>query len=79
MRCVQRCSCYVAECRCCGCAVVGDLALRSKCLVAPDENRLSEDERPCCRRRGSCFLLALAGRRLCSCGGLVAQLPILAF
>ena len=35
------------------------------------------EERPCCRRKGSCLLFALAGRRLCSCGGQVAQLPIL--
>ena len=33
----------------------GDLALQSKCLVAPDEDRLTEEERPCCRRRGSCL------------------------
>ena len=51
MRCDQRCNCYVAEYRC---AVVGDWALQTKCLVAPDEDRLTEEERPCCRRRGSC-------------------------
>ena len=44
MRCDQRCNCYVTECRC---AVVGDLASYSKCLVAPDEDRLIEEERPC--------------------------------
>ena len=53
MRCDQRCNCYVAECRCCGCAVVSDWASQSKCLVALDEDRLTEEERPCCRRRGS--------------------------
>ena len=25
------------------------------CLVAPDKDRLTEEERPCCRRRGSCL------------------------
>ena len=51
MCCDKRCNCYVAECKCCGCAVVGDLALQSKCLVAPDEDRLTEEKQPCCRRK----------------------------
>ena len=55
MRCNQRCNCYVAEHRCCGCTVVGDWALQSKCPFAPDEDRMTEEERPCCRRRGSCL------------------------
>ena len=79
MRCDQRCNCYMAEFRCCGCAVVSDWTSPSKCSVAPDEDRLTVEERPCCRRKGSCPSLALAGRCLCSCGGHVAQLPILAF
>ena len=48
MRCDQRYNCYVAECRCCGCVVVGDWALLWKCLVAPDEYQLTVEERPCC-------------------------------
>ena len=55
MRCDQRYICYVTEYRYCGCAVVGVWALGSKCLVAPDEHRLTEEERPSCRRRGSCL------------------------
>ena len=54
MRCDLRCICYLAECRC-GCAVVGDWALQSRCFVAPDEDRLTEEERPCCRPRGLCL------------------------
>ena len=41
MLCDQRCNCYVAEYRCCGCAVVGDWAFQSKCLVATDEDQLT--------------------------------------
>ena len=48
MRCDQRCNCYVAEFTFCGCSVVGDWALQSKCLVAPDEGRLTVEERPYC-------------------------------
>ena len=55
MRCDQLCNYYVAECRCSGCAVVGDWVSKLKCLVAPDEDQLTVDERPCCRRRGSCL------------------------
>ena len=32
-----------------------DLQLLAKCLVAPDEDWLTEEKRPCCRRRGSCL------------------------
>ena len=49
----QRCNCYVTECRCCGCAAFGDWASYS--LVAPDEDQLTMEKRPCCRRRGSCL------------------------
>ena len=55
MCCDQRCICYVAECRCCGCVVVDDWASYSKCLVAPDEDRLTVEKRPCCRRRAHVF------------------------
>ena len=53
MTCDPRCSCYVAECRCGGCAAVANLASESICLVAPDEDRLTMEKRSCCRRWGS--------------------------
>ena len=48
-------------------------------LLLHSEDRLTVEERPFCRRRGSCLCLALAGRRRCSCGGQVTLLSILAF
>ena len=55
MCCDQRCNCYVSECRCSECAVVDDWASHSKCLVVPVEDRLTLEERPCCRRMELCL------------------------
>ena len=50
MRCYQHY--HVKECIYYGCAAVGDYA--SNFLVAPDEDRLTVEERPFFRRRASC-------------------------
>ena len=71
-------NCYVAECRYYGCAVVGDWALRSKCLVAPDGDRFDRGRAAVLQKKGVFSLISIRGRRLCSFGGQVAQLPILA-